>query len=95
MRKVRVWKDDFTGSWRVQSGSLLLDPDSVAARCPTHAEALFLAQLLADPHEYIRESQAAVWEECAEEYCDYEWNSAGRNPFDPPRNPYWKDKTND
>ena len=63
MWKVRVWKDDFTGSWRVQSGSLLLDPDSVAARCPTHAEAMFLAQLLADPHEYIRAAREAAYRE--------------------------------
>lgn len=61
MRKARVWKDDFTGSWRVQSGSLLLDPDSVAARCATHAEAMFLAQLLVDPHEYIRAAQERAW----------------------------------
>lgn len=60
MRKVRVWKE-FTGSWRVQSGSLLLDPDSVAARCATHAEAMFLAQLLADPHEYLRAAQERAW----------------------------------
>ena len=59
MRKVRVWKE-FTGLWRVQRGDLLF-PGSVYAGCTTHAEAMFLAQLLADPHEYIRAAQERAW----------------------------------
>lgn len=27
----------------------------------THAEAMFLAQLLADPHEYLRAAQEKAW----------------------------------
>lgn len=60
MRKAQVWKE-FAGLWRVQIGDLLL-PDSVVARCATHAEAMFLAQLLADPHEYLRAAQERAWE---------------------------------
>lgn len=59
MRKAQVWKE-FAGLWRVQIGDLLF-PDSVVARCATHAEAMFLAQLLADPHEYIRAAQERAW----------------------------------
>lgn len=59
MRKARVWKD-FTGLWRVQIGSLLF-PGGVYAQCATHAEAMFLAQLLADPHEYLRAAQERAW----------------------------------
>lgn len=59
MRKVRVRKD-FTGVWRVQVGDLWFS-GSAYARCATHAEAMFLAQLLADPHEYIRAAQERAW----------------------------------
>lgn len=59
MRKARVWKE-FTGLWRVQRGDLLF-PGSVYAGCTTHAEAMFLAQLLADPHEYLRAAQERAW----------------------------------
>lgn len=63
MRKAKVWR-----AW---GEPLLLRPwyvDLGEARqgsgiwCATHAEAMFLAQLLADPHEYIRAAQERAWE---------------------------------
>lgn len=55
MRKVRVnqWSR-FTETWLVQTpqGNLIVRGWD---------EAMFLAQLLADPHEYIRAAQERAW----------------------------------
>lgn len=62
MRKATVRKG--ARKWSV----LVKDPEDssvldvkIAAWVDTHAEALFLAQLLADPHEYIRAAQERAW----------------------------------
>ena len=64
MRKVRVWKTKLSGTWYVQVVTPLpngLFNIETQVKCPTHAEAMFLAQLLADPHEYIRAAQERAW----------------------------------
>lgn len=65
MRKARVTRRRLYGcnDWLVQ----VFDVDSEErhqrwfGRADTHAEAMFLAQLLADPHEYIRAAQERAW----------------------------------
>lgn len=62
MRKVTVRKG--VCEWHVLAkdpeGSSVLDVE-IAARADTWEEAMFLAQLLADPHEYIRAAQERAW----------------------------------
>lgn len=64
MRKAKVWR-----AW---GEPLLLRPwyvDLGEARqgsgiwCATHTEAMFLAQLLADPERYIRQAEQRAWAE--------------------------------
>ena len=91
MRKVRVWKE-FTGLWRVQRGDLLF-PGSVYAGCTTHAEAMFLAQLLADPHEYIRAAREAAYREGNCVGTKRGFVLAHGIAEDEPPNPYRKDQS--
>ena len=64
MRKAKVWKSTVHGRWTVevkQPGSPWWPGLEALAWVDTHMEAMFLAQLLADPERYIRQAEQRAW----------------------------------
>lgn len=66
MSKAKVWKSTVHGRWNVevkQPGHAGWPGLEALAWADTHTEAMFLAQLLADPERYIRQAEQRAWAE--------------------------------